>query len=514
MTDERKQELFPYFAYTYSKQINPEKYGNLSSDEWQTSIQDSPEDIDQISQAAGQLADEDWDALDLQYSQEQPQEQQAQYAAKGAKIKKLKSMKCGCGCNMVTVKEEGGKMSSKCACNCGGKMKHQKGGVIKAQKGASLKQITDNTISAPGKLVKGLQGKVHLNLGSNSSNMVKSNPLAPRSTQPIGTIQMPNRAQTKPQGKTTVLPTLNVTAKRLYPNVLPTLTVTAKRINPLDDSVASQSGNISQSKNRVGSKTQNAPINSKVVEWQKKLLAEGFDLGKTGADGKWGKKTEAAYQSYLQNRESLSKVGLLENHNPLGFDVAPAKYPTTFNKQGGQINNKKSNNMKENLGSIQSILDSFKKGGKMKCQNGGDLSPKATVVAKNGSKVHQRIKTETKSAEIETAKCGKKLVKKQVGGKVKASINTAASATSKLPKMNAQSGANSSTVPTNPDGSAKAPNRIKKGQEGFATKTLVKPKPKKNVLPVVNGKKVPDDGADYSVQGPANKSEKVNKNKK
>lgn len=160
-------------------------------------------------------------------------------------------MKCGCGCNMVTVKEEGGKMSSKCACNCGGKMKHQKGGVIKAQKGASLKQITDNTISAPGKLVKGLQGKVHLNLGSNSSNMVKSNPLAPRSTQPIGTIQMPNRAQTKPQGKTTELPTL---------------TVTAKRINPLDDSVASQSGNISQSKNRVGSKTQNAPINSKVVE--------------------------------------------------------------------------------------------------------------------------------------------------------------------------------------------------------------------------------------------------------
>jgi hypothetical protein len=33
MTDEKKQELFPYFAYTYSKQINPEKYGNLSSDE-------------------------------------------------------------------------------------------------------------------------------------------------------------------------------------------------------------------------------------------------------------------------------------------------------------------------------------------------------------------------------------------------------------------------------------------------------------------------------------------------
>lgn len=333
-------------------------------------------------------------------------------------------------------------------------------------------------------------------------------------------------------GKTNVLPTLNVTAKRLYPNVLPTLTVTAKRLNPLDDSVASQSGNISQSKNRVGSKTQNAPINSKVVEWQKKLLAEGFDLGKTGADGKWGKKTEAAYQSYLQNRESLSKVGLLENHNPLGFDVAPAKYPTTFNKQGGQINNKKSNNMKENLGSIQSILDSFKKGGCVKKkQDGGDLSPKALTVKQKGGKAPQRVKSEPVTiytAASATSKLPKmnsqsgansttekpKLAKKAKGGAVKPTIYTAASATSKLPKMNAQSGANSSTVPTNPDGSAKAPNRIKKGQEGFATKTLVKPKPKKNVLPVVNGKKVPDDGADYSVQGPANKSEKVNKNKK
>ena len=325
MTDERKQELFPYFAYIYSKQINPEKYGNLSSDEWQTSIQDSPEDIDQISQAAGQLADEDWDALDLQYSQEQPQEQQAQYAAKGAKIKKLKSMKCGCGCNMVTVKEEGGKMSSKCACNCGGKMKHQK---------------------------------------------------------------------------------------------------------------------------------------------------------------------------------------------------------------GGNITNKKSNNMKENLGSIQSILDSFKKGGCVKKkQDGGDLSPKALTVKQKGGKAPQRVKSEPVTiytAASATSKLPKmnsqsgansttekpKLAKKAKGGAVKPTIYTAASSTSKLPKMNAQSGANSSTVPTNPDGSAKAPNRIKKGQEGFATKTLVKPKPKKNVLPVVNGKKVPNDGADYSVQGPANKSEKVNKNKK
>ena len=509
MTDERKQELFPYFAYIYSKQINPEKYGNLSSDEWQTSIQDSPEDIDQISQAAGQLADEDWDALDLQYSQEQPQEQQAQYAAKGAKIKKLKSMKCGCGCNMVTVKEEGGKMSSKCACNCGGKIKHQKGGVIKAKKGASLKQITDNTISAPGKLIKGLQGKVHLNLGSSSSNMIKSNPLAPRSTQPIGTIQMPNRVQTKPQGKTTELPTL---------------TVTAKRINPLDDSVASQSGNIGKQT------TEGAAHKQKVMSIQKSLIDAGL-LDKAGKDGVWGPKTEAAWKKFQQHKNALN-LQFKPDNNMNDIPDNGVWEGASFAKQGGIINNKNSNEMKENLGSIQSILDSFKKGGCVKKkQDGGDLSPKALTVKQKGGKAPQRVKSEPVTiytASSATSKLPKmnsqsgansttekpKLAKKAKGGVVKPSMNTAASATSKLPKMNAQSGANSSTVPTNPDGSAKAPNRIKKGQEGFATKTLVKPKPKKNVLPVVNGKKVPNDGADYSVQGPANKSEKVNKNKK
>lgn len=30
MTDEKKQELFPYFAYIYSQKLNPEKYGSTS----------------------------------------------------------------------------------------------------------------------------------------------------------------------------------------------------------------------------------------------------------------------------------------------------------------------------------------------------------------------------------------------------------------------------------------------------------------------------------------------------
>lgn len=31
MTDDKKRELFPYFAYIYSQQLNPEKYGQVES---------------------------------------------------------------------------------------------------------------------------------------------------------------------------------------------------------------------------------------------------------------------------------------------------------------------------------------------------------------------------------------------------------------------------------------------------------------------------------------------------
>lgn len=31
MTEEKKKQLFPYFAYVYSQQLNPNKYGEVSS---------------------------------------------------------------------------------------------------------------------------------------------------------------------------------------------------------------------------------------------------------------------------------------------------------------------------------------------------------------------------------------------------------------------------------------------------------------------------------------------------
>ena len=58
MTEERKKELFPYFAYKESQKLDPDKYGKASIEEWQSLIQESPEDVEKIVQAAEQMSEE------------------------------------------------------------------------------------------------------------------------------------------------------------------------------------------------------------------------------------------------------------------------------------------------------------------------------------------------------------------------------------------------------------------------------------------------------------------------
>jgi hypothetical protein len=97
MTNEEKDKLFPYFAYLYSKQLDPDKYGKAESiDEWIDTIQDNPEDIKQIITAAAELSDEDWDTLSKQYNAETQEDQNKESsisAKKGAKLKKLQESK-------------------------------------------------------------------------------------------------------------------------------------------------------------------------------------------------------------------------------------------------------------------------------------------------------------------------------------------------------------------------------------------------------------------------------------
>lgn len=139
MTEEKKKELFPFFAYLYSQQLNPEKYGATSSiEEWSQLLKENEEDINAIVQSAENLSDEEWANIEKQYSATQASDsaEQTMYAKKGAKLKKLsamKSKKCKCGCAMITSKEEGGKLSMKCSCGCSMKKKEE-GGKIEDKK--------------------------------------------------------------------------------------------------------------------------------------------------------------------------------------------------------------------------------------------------------------------------------------------------------------------------------------------------------------------------------------------
>lgn len=139
MTDDKKKQLFPYFAYLYSQELNPEKYGEAESiEEWTELIQDSPEDVERISEAAAELSDEEWAQLEEQYASAEESPEDVETAKKGAKLKKLqefkkgakmgKKKKCACGCDLITKKEKGGTLVDECTC-CGEVHKFQSGGV-------------------------------------------------------------------------------------------------------------------------------------------------------------------------------------------------------------------------------------------------------------------------------------------------------------------------------------------------------------------------------------------------
>lgn len=110
--------------------------------------------IDEITSAANDTSDKYktiWDKVDKLV--------EVQVAKNGNKLGYLKSLnsykkgkpqKCKCGCDMIDVKEEGGKITTKCSCNCGGgKVKiKEKGGVLDKLELKSLKGsgIIDSSI--------------------------------------------------------------------------------------------------------------------------------------------------------------------------------------------------------------------------------------------------------------------------------------------------------------------------------------------------------------------------------
>ena len=59
MTKDKINELLPYFALKHAREINPEKYGNVTAETFAQAIGDSQGDIDEIAKAAAALTDED-----------------------------------------------------------------------------------------------------------------------------------------------------------------------------------------------------------------------------------------------------------------------------------------------------------------------------------------------------------------------------------------------------------------------------------------------------------------------
>ena len=119
------------------------------------------------------MSDEDWDALDQQYTeQSKASEDPVISAKKGAKLMKLKNAakKCKCGCEMITSKAEGGKLISKCACGCS-MAKKEKGGEINKKidkmKVSINKKQTGGDINQPSNAVakKGMKVKPKMQNG-------------------------------------------------------------------------------------------------------------------------------------------------------------------------------------------------------------------------------------------------------------------------------------------------------------------------------------------------------------
>lgn len=122
MEDTTKKELFPYFAYSYSKENYPDKYGAIQDfDKWHNLISEDSEILNEITQAAMDLEDGAWEKLNKIFRDRKDDGggiQEAKYGAKLNNLKKLravktkkkggKTTKCSCGCDLVVSKAAGG----------------------------------------------------------------------------------------------------------------------------------------------------------------------------------------------------------------------------------------------------------------------------------------------------------------------------------------------------------------------------------------------------------------------
>lgn len=376
MDETKKKELFPYFAYLYSQQMNPEKYGQIESmEEWIRTIQESEDDTQQIIQAAEQLTDEDWENLYEQYSQ-QKESNEAILAAKGAKLKKLKSKakKCKCGCDMVTVKEKGGKMISKCSCGCGGNIKKGSKGIV-APKPTIAGNITKPSAPILSELDMNVQRALNYQLATDSKQIGETFKQAFARNRKLGakeftfngkryTTQLASDVTPKPVSQPAVpvtKPTVPVSTPLAVPRSIPIFpqkfpipllwpkSTAPKRngmnpigyIPPLSNRILKDGGTISKSKGILKSDGK-TPVKPEFKS--KNIIKEKEDVVDTGVERNSAKKA---------NSEFYSKNGY--------------KYDTQSGKPIMRMNSvMKNTEKKQSGGDINQQIGSTKKGGKAK----------------------------------------------------------------------------------------------------------------------------------------------------
>ena len=169
MTDEEKNNLVVYVLTDKIKKANPEKYGNISTpEEWQDVFENDKAVVDAAWEELRPMTESEWDKYEQEYeaTTNTPEYKKGGVliAAKGAKLQKLrnvgKAKKCKCGCNMVDIKDKGGKITSVCSCRCGGEIsKKEKGGLLKDAKEKLAKNRLIKKDQAGAKIAKPAQTK-------------------------------------------------------------------------------------------------------------------------------------------------------------------------------------------------------------------------------------------------------------------------------------------------------------------------------------------------------------------
>lgn len=117
-------EIRKLFTIIFASKLNADKYGKINSfEELENLLENNPEDKVKVEETLDNYSDEELQTM--------ADTQQATINSDGGKLNYIKNLqslkkggktssvkKCKCGCDLIEVQGDGGKLLSKCACGC------------------------------------------------------------------------------------------------------------------------------------------------------------------------------------------------------------------------------------------------------------------------------------------------------------------------------------------------------------------------------------------------------------